>query len=133
MRLLVFSVFDVGFFFSGLVFFLGSLIRFFGFFGCFFSFDGLFFVNLFDVGFYTNMISFTNGSVFKNPSSLPADQRFQRPYEGWSSRVQAASVPDGLSMTAVLAEKLLSTLRRPFSTPAFGRRTVSTSSYEAPN
>lgn len=64
-------------------------------------------VYLFDVDFYTNMISFTNGSVFKNPSSVAADQRFQRPYDGWSSRVRAASVPDGLSNTAMLAEKHL--------------------------
>jgi len=38
----------------------------------------------------------------------PANGCLQRPYEGWSSRTRAASVPDGLSMTAVLAEKHLS-------------------------
>lgn len=53
------------------------------------------------------MIDFMNGSVFKNPSSVPEDQRFQRPYDGWSSRVRVDSVPDGLSNTAVLAEKPL--------------------------
>jgi prepilin-type processing-associated H-X9-DG protein len=40
----------------------------------------------------------------------PANGCLQRPYEGWSSRTRAASVPDGLSMTAVLAEKHLSAM-----------------------
>jgi len=60
-----------------------------------------------DVGVYTNMIGFNNGNPFRNPGTLPAEQRFQRPYEGWVSRVGIEDVPDGLSMTAVLAEKHL--------------------------
>ena len=62
---------------------------------------------LFDVGWYTNMVPFNNGSVFNNPPSVAPELRFQRPYDSWSSRVRAASVPDGLSNTAVLAEKHL--------------------------
>ena len=64
-------------------------------------------VYLFDVGWYTNMVEFNNGSIFNNPRSVAPELRFQRPYDSWSSRVRAESVPDGLSNTAVLAEKHL--------------------------
>jgi prepilin-type processing-associated H-X9-DG protein len=56
---------------------------------------------------YTNMIDFYE-VVVSNPSSIPEHLRVQRPYDGWVSRVRTDSVPDGLSMTAVLAEKHLS-------------------------
>lgn len=62
--------------------------------------------NIWGVGCYTNMISLDNNTIFSK-KVFPAELRFQRPYDGWSSRVRAASVPDGLSMTAVLAEKHL--------------------------
>ena len=62
--------------------------------------------NIWGVGCYTNMISLNNNTIFKG-SVYPTDLRFQRPYDGWSPRVRAASVPDGLSMTAVLIEKHL--------------------------
>ena len=62
--------------------------------------------NIWGVGCYTNMISLTNNTIFKG-TAYPAELRFQRPYEGWSSRVRAASVPDGLSNTAMLIEKHL--------------------------
>lgn len=61
----------------------------------------------------TNMLSIMptgeSWSMGGTPSGTPpANGCLQRPYEGWSSRTRAASVPDGLSMTAVLAEKHLS-------------------------
>lgn len=64
-------------------------------------------------GFYTNMIDLVHnhdGAFNQAPSGspAPADKRFQRPYAGWVSRTRTASVPDGLSMTALLAEKHLS-------------------------
>ena len=61
---------------------------------------------LVDVSFHANMIGW-NGSSFNSPATVSPNQRCNRPYDGWSSRVRAASVPDGLSMTAVLAEKHL--------------------------
>jgi prepilin-type processing-associated H-X9-DG protein len=64
---------------------------------------------------YTNMLAIGPGTgeawaMTSAPSGgpPPANARLQRPYEAWSSRTRAASVPDGLSMTAVLAEKHLS-------------------------
>jgi prepilin-type processing-associated H-X9-DG protein len=62
--------------------------------------------SIWGVNVYTNMIGLNNNTIFRG-KAFPTDLRFQRPYEGWSSRVRAASVPDGLSMTAVLAEKHL--------------------------
>jgi prepilin-type processing-associated H-X9-DG protein len=62
--------------------------------------------NIYGVGYYTNMISLNNESIFKR-RVFPTDLRFQRPYEGWTSRTNASMVPDGLSNTAVLAEKHL--------------------------
>jgi prepilin-type N-terminal cleavage/methylation domain-containing protein/prepilin-type processing-associated H-X9-DG protein len=63
--------------------------------------------------FYTNMIDLVqnhDGGFNQSPSGSPppVEKRFQRPYEGWVSRIRAASVPDGLSMTALVAEKHLS-------------------------
>jgi prepilin-type processing-associated H-X9-DG protein len=52
------------------------------------------------------MISLTNNTIFKG-TAYPPELRFQRPYEGWTSRTNSSSVPDGLSMTAVLIEKHL--------------------------
>lgn len=62
---------------------------------------------------FANMLSLApSGDMYHMggaPSGTPpASGILQRPYEGWSSRTRAASVPDGLSMTAVLAEKHLS-------------------------
>jgi prepilin-type processing-associated H-X9-DG protein len=62
--------------------------------------------NIWGVGCYTNMISLTNNTIFKG-TAYPPELRFQRPYEGWTSRTNSSSVPDGLSMTAVLIEKHL--------------------------
>jgi prepilin-type processing-associated H-X9-DG protein len=62
--------------------------------------------NIYGVGYYTNMISLTNSSIFKG-KVFPSELRFQRPYDGWTSRTSSSSVPDGLSNTAVLAEKHL--------------------------
>jgi len=63
--------------------------------------------------FYTNMIDLVHnhdGGFNQAPSGSPppVEKRFHRPYEGWVSRTRAATVPDGLSMTALLAEKHLS-------------------------
>ena len=64
---------------------------------------------------YTNMLPLTPGTgeawdIRRAPSGGPPPEnlRLQRPYQNVSSRTRAASVPDGLSMTAVLAEKHLS-------------------------
>ncbi len=62
--------------------------------------------NIYGVGYYTNLISLNNNSIFKG-RVFPDELRFQRPYDGWTSRTSSSSVPDGLSMTAVLAEKHL--------------------------
>ena len=64
-------------------------------------------------GFYTNMIDLvSNGDGGFNVAPAggppPPARRFQRPYENWTPRTRADSVPDGLSMTALLAEKHLS-------------------------
>jgi prepilin-type processing-associated H-X9-DG protein len=64
---------------------------------------------------FANMLSLApSGDSYNmsNPPSgtPPASGILQRPYQGWSSRTRAASVPDGLSMTAVLAEKHLSAM-----------------------
>lgn len=79
---------------------------------------------------FANMLSIApSGDAYHMgvaPSGTPpASGILQRPYEGWSSRTRAASVPDGLSMTAVLAEKHLSSRE-------LGRRDGSNWNYRAP-
>ena len=73
---------------------------------------------------YTNMIDFYTVTV-SDAGSIPADLRVQRPYGAWSSRVRPASVPDGLSNTAVLAEKHLAAWELGWNSQS-GRRTPST-------
>jgi competence protein ComGC len=64
---------------------------------------------------FLNMVPLGHPPHFANRKVMDPDKRFQKPYAGWTSRTNASMVPDGLSNTAVLAEKHLAATELGFS------------------
>lgn len=71
--------------------------------------------HVYRAGQYLNMVTLQHNPFFQNRRVMDPDKRFQKPYEGWRSRTNASMVPDGLSNTAVLAEKHLAATELGFS------------------
>jgi len=65
---------------------------------------------------FLNMRNLSHKPHFKYRMVMDANLVFQKPYAGWKSRTTPAMVPDGLSNTAVLAEKHLAATELGFST-----------------